>query len=232
MKNISEILTSLVIDNFECVLIKNLIKCEYFYFSLFEQNQIADITITDLKNPEECVYEKNYRCNLLCKDFYEYLSAHHSLVLKGFITFRIRNYLELLLEQIDKSVNKHIVQKEYNEFISLLKLYVSSEQSSVNIVHLIYHNCKSTLLDENKNAINTGDDIFSAKYLSDISFSSNDYALNTLLNIIPQKIYIHLIDGIKDEFINTIKLIFENKVTICTDCSICKIYKKSPALHS
>ena len=34
---------------------------------------------------------------------------------------------------------------------------------------------------EDKNIINISDDIFKAKYLSDITFSSNDYALNTLL---------------------------------------------------
>ena len=74
--------------------------------------------------------------------------------------------------------------------------------------------------------------MLSRKYLSDISFSNNDYVLNTLLNLIPKKIYIHLIDNNTDEFINTVKLIFENRVKICSDCSICKLYKKSHAIHS
>ena len=53
--------------------------------------------------------------------------------------------------------------------------------------------------------------------MSDISFSSNDYALNTLLNLVPKKIYIHLLDGESDEFINTIKLIFEDRVEFSSD---------------
>ena len=61
--------------------------------------------------------------------------------------------------------------------------------------------------------------------MSDISFSSNDYALNTLLNLVPKKITIHLIDGYVDEFINTLKLIFQDKVQICEDCDICLLYK-------
>ena len=71
------------------------------------------------------------------------------------------------------------------------------------------------------------DDIFKAKYLSDISFSSNDFALNGLLTLLPKKIYIHLIDNCVDEFIHTLGLIFENRVEVCTDCSICKIYKNN-----
>ena len=36
---------------------------------------------------------------------------------------------------------------------------------------------------------------------------------------------IHLIDNNIDEFIATLKLVFENRVTYCNDCSICKLYK-------
>ena len=91
----------------------------------------------------------------------------------------------------------------------------------------IYNNENSILLDENKNVINISDEIFKAKYLSDITFSSNDYALNGLLTLLPKKIYIHLIDNCVDEFIHTLGLIFENRVDICTDCDICKIYKNT-----
>ena len=113
------------------------------------------------------------------------------------------------------------------EFISLLKLYINSQPSNANIVHLIYKKSESTLLDENKNLIINSDELFNAKYLSDISFSSNDYTLNTLLNILPKKIYIHLIDNNIDEFINTLQLIFENRISICLNCDICKMYKYS-----
>ena len=225
LKTISKILAFLVIELYEEKIINTLIKSEYFYFNNFEQKQIAEISLEDLYDANESVYSEKKRFNMLYNRFYEYLTSHHSIVLKGFITFRIKNYFEALLEQIDKSVNKYIIEKEYTEFISLLKMYVSSEPSSIEIIHLVYSNCKSTLLDENKNAIKIEDDVFNAKYLSDISFSSNDYALNTLLSLLPHRIYIHLIDGIRDEFINTIKLIFEDRVTVCTDCSICKMYK-------
>ena len=54
-----------------------------------------------------------------------------------------------------------------------------------------------------------------------------DYTLNTLLTLLPKKIYIHLIDSSINEFINTIQLVFENRVQICTDCSICKLYRQN-----
>ena len=226
----SKILAKFIIDLFEEKIIQNLIKSEYFYFDTNEQKQIANITFEDLYNNEESVYSFDRRYNLIYNSCLEYLLSNNSLVLKGFITFRLKNYLETILEQVDKSVNKFIVQKEYTEFISLLRMYVNSEESNCSLIHLIYRNYKPILLDENKNLIKIDDNISNLKYLSDISFSTNDFALNTLLNIIPKKIYIHLIDSNKDEFINTIKLIFENRAIFCTDCSICKIYKKSHAV--
>ena len=139
----------------------------------------------------------------------------------------MKKYFEILDDVVNQAVNSFIVEKEYYEFISLLKLYINSQGNNCDIIHLIYSKNESLLLDENKNIINVSDDIFNAKYLSDITFSSNDYALNSLLNLLPKKLYIHLIDNYVDEFINTLRLIFENRVNLCTDCNICHLYKNS-----
>ena len=106
----------------------------------------------------------------------------------------------------------------------MLKLYIESKDAICPIVHLIYSNGESILLDQEKNIINLEDNIFNAKYLSDISFSSNDYALNSLLTLLPEKIEIHLI-GYEDEFIDTLKLIFGTRIYICTDCNLCRTYR-------
>lgn len=232
LKSLSTTLTFFIIDMYEKNIIDNLIKSEYFYFNISERNKIANITYEDLYNTEEAVYSPSERFDGIYKAIYNYFLNNHSILLKGFVPFRLKNYFEQLLEQIDKSVNKYIIEKEYTEFISLLKIYVKSEVSSCNEVHLIYINSKTLLLDENKNIIKIDENILSRKYLSDISFSSNDYILNTLLNLIPKKIYIHTMNDTTDEFINTIKLIFEDRVSLCNDCSICKIYKKSHAIQS
>lgn len=230
LQKISNVLASLVIEVYEEEIISKLLLGEYFYFNQFERDKILDNTIVDLYNDEEALYPSKKTYKLLCSDFYEYLKENKSIVLKGFITFRIKNYIEVLMDQIDKSVNKFIIEREYTEFISLLKMYTENEPSKCNTVNLIYNNSKTILLDEHKNVILADTNIFNAKYLSDISFSSNDYALNNLLTLNPKNIIIHLVDRAADEFINTIKLVFENRVHFCSDCSICKLYKNKEAI--
>ena len=124
------------------------------------------------------------------------------------------------------AVNKFVIDREYSEFIDLLKCYINSKSYEVSCVHLIYQNKESILLDEFKSLIELDENILNSKYLSDITFSSNDYTLNALLTLLPKKIYIHIIDDIQDEFINTLKLIFDDRIFICNDCNICKIYKQ------
>ena len=75
--------------------------------------------------------------------------------------------------------------------------------------------------------INIDKSNLNAKYLSDVSFSKNDYILNTLLNLLPQKIYMHLVSPLSNlDFISTLQLIFENRIELCHDCNICNLYKR------
>ena len=153
-----------------------------------------------------------------------YLKENKAMILDGFVYFRLKEYFSYLDNMIDTSVNQFVIEKEYNEFINLLRIYVDSKGAECNLLHLIYINGESILLDDDKNIVSISDNILNARYLSDISFSSNDFALNTLLTLLPAKIEIHLI-GKEDEFINTIKLIFDGKVSICKDCNICRTYR-------
>lgn len=222
---ISCILSCLVIDELEESFLKKILLKNYFYFNSKEIEHITKICYDIFAENFNEIFDKKY--NSLIKVFSDYISENKSIVLTGFLNFRVKNYLSILENIVDDAVNTFILEKEYFEFVSLLKMYINSQKSSCEFVHLVYNNELSILLDENKNIINISDDIFKAKYLSDITFSSNDYALNSLLTLLPKKIYIHLIDNCVDEFIHTLGLIFENRVQICTDCNICQIYKNN-----
>lgn len=227
---ISSILSLLVIDELEPSLLESIIKNNYFYFDFNERKQILKLCFEITENDFYDAFDK--KINSLYNSFYEFILENKSIVLQGFINFRVKDYLKILDNVVNEAVNNYIIEKEYLEFISLLKLYINSQDSGCKLVHIIYNNEESILLDENKEIISISKDILNTKYLSDISFSSNDYTLNTLLTLLPKKIYVHLIDCYVDEFVTTLKAIFEERLTICTDCDICRLYsstsKKNP----
>lgn len=226
LSKVASILSFLVIDELEEDLLKRLIFQNYFYFDSPERNKILAICYDIMADDFSKIFDKKLK--ILYEIFYEFLSTHKSIVLNGFINFRLKEYFSLLDDIVNEAVNHFVIEKEYLEFISLLKLYINSQDYGCEMVHIIFSPSESILLDENKNLIVVNDDIFKAKYLSDITFSSNDYILNSLLTLLPKKIYIHLVDDSIDEFINTLQLVFENRINLCTDCDICHLYKKIP----
>ena len=220
---ISNSITKAIIEYLEEQIIYNNILLNYFYFNTYEKKKILENTQNLLEEEKNSKQRYDYINN----EVYKTLLSTHSIYLQGFINFKLNNYIDFLNTQIDIAVNKFLIDKEYLEFVNILKLYIKSEaeNSKTEHLHLIYKDKVSIITDDNQNIISCNDNLRKAKYISDISFSSNDLALNTLLNLLPKSITIHLVDGYPDEFINTLKLIFGEKVKICEDCDICSIYK-------
>lgn len=217
---VASITADIVVNFYEEKILKRIINVNYFYFETNEKNAIYN-------NCEEYIYEKKEEIyESLFLGIKKYIENHRNIYLDGLVNFRLKNYVKNIDNIVDLGVNQYIIEKEYREFISLLKIYINSSVSKADLIHLIYLNGESTLLDEDKNIIKASDSVSGVQYLSDISFSTNDIALNTLLNILPKRIEIHIIDK-EDEFVNTLKLIFEDKIRICNDCNICKTYRKN-----
>lgn len=220
---LATIFSYLVIDNFEKKIIKDILISNYFYFDNCEFSKILDICNENLYDEQFSVQNRQLA---IFDAFYDYIKENHSIILTGFINFRLSNYRKILGDLVDFSVNEFIVEREYIEFISLVNLYVTSQLPASGTVHIVCFNYDIFLLDENMNVIDINKNALNAKYLSDITFSENDYVLNTLLNLLPSKIYMHLVSPSANlDFINTLKLIFDDRISFCTDCNICNLYK-------
>ena len=236
---ITSVLCNFILEYYEPIIIKNMIYLNYFYFDYSDfctiENNCKELLTNNTftptsssiskfskKDTEDIYFTDRKKC--LWTSILKYITNHKSMILDGFVCFRISDYIKYIDNAIDSAVNQFVIDKEYYDFINLLKLYIEAKPESSKLLHLIYINGESILLDEEKNIINISKSNLNVNYLSDITFSSNDYALNSLLTLLPSKIIIHLITP-EDEFINTLKLIFENKISICTDCNICQTYR-------
>lgn len=221
-EKLSSIITDTILKFYKEKMIKKIINFDYFYFEEYEKKIIIQncCGIIESSEYEQISKEKEY----IHEAVLQYVIENKSMILEGFVNFRIKEYIKYLDSIVDIAVNKYIIEKEYNEFISLLRMYINSKKSNIKNLHLIYGKSELTILDENKNIVPLCKEIYNAKFLSDIIFSENDYALNTLLTLLPQRIEIHLLDS-EDEFIKTVKLIFEDRVYICRECNICRTYK-------
>ena len=94
VKKISQILSLFIIDELEESFFNRIIIHNYFYFDYLERKQILelcyDLNISDFSD----IF--NTKFNILCNCFYKYLINNKTLILDGFINFRLKSYIDLL----------------------------------------------------------------------------------------------------------------------------------------
>lgn len=217
---LTNIISDYIIDNYEGKLIENELYYDYFYFSQDERNDILQQTKKYLNTPIH-IEEKHF---LIKKALDDYFSENKKCNLDGFITFRLYKYKELINKVTQEITCEYVVKKEYSEYICVLRDYISLEPPQTDTVHLIYNDTTKVLLDSNNHVITNASN--SQVYLSDITFSSNDFLLHSLLTLLPEKIIIHQVAS-KDEFIDFISSIFLKRVSFCNNCEICNPYLKT-----
>lgn len=153
----------------------------------------------------------------------ECIEENEEINLKGFITFRIREFKEDLESAVNKVAEKYMVEKEYDEFIKLLKYFVGVQESKIDEINIIIKKNGEYIIRDDKNK-----DIMS-EMLSELtdtkyngSVSTEDLIISGLITYAPEKIIIHHVDNcINKEIIETIKKVFEDRVEFCDKCSKC-----------
>jgi putative sporulation protein YtxC len=134
---------------------------------------------------------------------------------------------------VEKVIEKYMVEKEYNEFIKLLKYFVDVQESKLEEVHImIDSNGDYIVKDEFGNDVlnNLMDELYETKYTTTVS--SEDLIISGLITTSPKKVIIHSVHNCKNkELMDTIKNVFEERVEYCNDCKQCDALKANIKIH-
>lgn len=207
-----EVLAKYIIEEKEIKIIDKILSRDYFYFTKSEKKMIEDKCIQILKSEN---IKENSKKELLKLLLLEYINENQELNIKGFITFRIKSYIEILEYVVEIAIEKFVLEKEYKELVGVLKEYIKSESPKIKIIHLVYDGEKLSILNNKFEELNIQGRI---RYLSDFGMINNNNILNILLDVLPQKIIIHNNSLKEDTFLNTIENIFSDRVEHCSKC--------------
>lgn len=223
---ISKIVTDAVINNWEAKLIKKILKDNYFYLNERERDAICRNALKLLQEDKGILpggFYKITRRNKIMRDILEYLSTSDTIVIDGIVNFRLHSYIKELSETVERAIEIFIAEREYNEFIKLLKYFVEIQESKVDILHLMPTiEGKYLLLDGNKNKINGEffDEIRADIIEGDINY--DDLLISTLITISPKKLYLHNLNSFSNkELVKTITNVFSDRISICPSCDMC-----------
>lgn len=225
----ANILADIIMKHWEVKFIDRIIHKNYNYFSSEERFNILKNVYNVLNEDDADFYwisKKAQIVNILL----DYFKNNDVLNLEGFINFRLKDYINGLYDVVDRAVDDYLIEKEYDEFIKLLKYFAELQEPQYDIVHVLVGDDMSyTLLDGDYKEIQ--DKLIESHGYFDRELNNEDVLISSLITIAPRKIYFHCSETFKDRnFINTVKSIFDDKVFICTGCNICKkannIYKE------
>ncbi|EJW16498.1 putative sporulation protein YtxC [Paenibacillus alvei] len=162
-----------------------------------------------------------------------YLEDHTDLNVEGFIQFRLRHYLSELREVVDYAIDEYVLERQYQEFIGLLKYFVFIQETKIPLAHLMHKGGHEfTLLDEDlqplepKHVMNG-----MVVEMIDYDMEMEDMIVSTLINVSPQNIIIHTREP-DSQVIKTIQQIFESRVHVCVLCNSCHAALGGDGWHS
>ncbi|MDQ2086426.1 putative sporulation protein YtxC [Herbivorax sp. ANBcel31] len=223
---ISSALADYIIKEYEEKLIFRIINSNYCYFNSIEKKEILQIALYVIKNNENNFLNKLFqirRRNIIIRKLLDYYKGSNNLILDGFVNFRLKEYMKDLEEIVDKAVDEFLMEREYKEFIRLLRYFVDIQEPKFNIIHvLVSYDDKYVLLNENKREI-TNECI--QEFMNDIEgeeINYDDLLVSSLITMAPRKILIHGANNFKNkELLETIKNVFWEKTFVCTGCELC-----------
>lgn len=229
---IADIIYNIYINRFLKEDMTEFIEYNYFFLNSKDIKNIEEKARDILTNNEKMtdssnVYYMNKK-NKIIDEILECVRETDEINVEGFLTFRTKDLEKELKHIIEKIVEDYVIEKEYDEFINLLKYFVNIQESRIDEVNIIIYKEGNYVL-KDKNGIDITDELFKEFISNNISLEINldDILISGLITYCPEKIIIHCVENcLNKELINTINNVFLKKVYFCNSCKICREINK------
>ena len=183
-----------------------------------------DVLLKRNKPKDDIFIYCNNKINSILDKIQECIEENKEVNINGFLTFRMRELREDIEDIIEKVVEGYMVEKEYKEFIKLLKYFVDIQESKMEKVNIyVLENAKYKITD------GYDEDIFTS-FLKDLSecklgidANVEDIIISGLITNSPKCINIYGRENCANkEFIDTIVNVFGDRVRICSNKKMCE----------
>ncbi len=216
--NLAQTITDYILIELKEYLIKDVIKQSYFYFSPQEREKVFTYCIQ--RDSEDDIYETRRK---VLEKLSNHLYSNKHLNLEGFIYFRLKFFLNELKKIVDDAVDDFLMEKEYQEFIKLLKYFVELQEPKVVEAHVLIDGKGNFQIRDNNLKV------IEHKYIEDMNIAffkddvdSEDLLVSALVTAAPGKIVIHQkVYTQSPRVTDTLQSIFEEKVVLCKKCKYC-----------
>lgn len=185
-------ITGEIMSHYEKPLLKRITEHEFPYAPQNERMEIFNLALKHA-SPEstdamDTIHYERRRA-LIQEQALNYLKDNSYIIINGFVNFRLEEYKNELRNLCHDAAEELYALREYDEFMNMLRFFVSVQAPKEQIVHLVKTDGIMKLHNKRHKDI-TGRYCENAVF-SDEGFSPEDIVLSALITIAPRKIVIH-----------------------------------------
>lgn len=226
LEAVSWVLADYIVKKYEAKLIYRVLNTNYCYFSNNEKKEIYNkvnklLKIEDKKSMSDLFRIKSR--NAITNKLIEYFSSSNSIILDGFVNFRLKDYVTDLENKVEEAVNDFLAEREYNEFIKLLRYFVDIQEPKYSLIHVLpVNDGQYTIFDESNREITKECIGELVEDMHEYEVNHDDILISSLITLAPLRIIIHRIEKFTNaELLTTVKSVFWGRVFLCNKCDLC-----------
>ena len=215
-------ISAVIMDEYEPVLIEKSVERNYGFLDRDEVGRIVQIAHSlEWTNDKSDIYPSfSEREALVRGKITEYLKNENAVVPRGFADFRVRE-LSAFAEAITfEAAESYFAEREYEEFTSLLSMFISVRPSLEKVVHVVWKDGGIRLFNRFKRDITDKYENEFLPYSEANGAKDEDLAISALIAAAPERLILH--NPPSAPFAKTLEKVFEGRCTICTGCEFCK----------
>lgn len=217
--DVTKLILDLILNIYSKDIIYKQIGTNFGNLKANEKMEVVEISKELLLDDENFTVEKEYINNQIKN----YIMDIPFISVDGFMLFRLKGFNLFIDLVIDKGVEEYTVEKEYREFIKILKYFVEAQEPKYDLVNIVFEDENYTLLDNNDNKIDNNFFEEVVEELGSVSISEDDLLISSLIVLSPKNIIIHLDEKNRErDVVKIIVDVFQDKVYFCLGCEKCK----------
>lgn len=223
-------LANYIIKKYERKLLKHILHTNFNELKNFKLQEIINY-IGELESDKELGYFA--RQKTVKNGLYDYFEEKNTANIEGLVVFRLNEYKRILNSVSERLLDIYMLNKEYEEFIGLLRYFVNVQTNRPNLIHIVVGDVGLyTVLNEKKEDITSEciSDLVCPEELDVDNF--DDLLISILITLAPEKIIVHNSEKIKNvELFGTMEKVFE-KVIYCSSCELCNTQQETKRLRN
>lgn len=222
---VANALAEMILCNWEKELIERELKLHHQCFTEQERSELID-KVTRVLNNCSTGLQSTYvhrRKTRIAQKVRDYLEINDRLILEGFIRFRLKDYSSELKAAISVAVDEFVLEKEYVEFVKLLRYFVDIQEPKIDTLHVLVKGSGGfQLFDESLKLVSNDYLEGFVVDLVDNEITYEDLLISALITIAPRIVVLHISSNRDSETIRTIRNVFGERVSNCQGCKLCR----------